>query len=184
VEFGGGAYRYLRSTEDNTLTIGLSTQALHYANNQNFYTYGHGGYFSPQRYVSFGVPVAWARRTDRFSYQLKGALGLQYFRTDGADYFPNDPLVQSIISDPVMVAATGVNPYYTEWSSKGFSYNMEAVGEYRFTPRAFVGGRFALDNSRDYRQYDVGMYIRYFFEDMDSKPLALPVSPYRSPYSN
>jgi len=173
VEVGGGVYRYLQNDPDDKLTAGLSTTVLGYANNQDFFTYGNGGYFSPQSYFALGVPVALAQRSDRFTYQVKGSVGIQYFDQDGADYFPTDAAMQ---------AASGQR--YAEQSKSGVGYSLEAAGEYRFGPRLFVGGTFALDNSRDYRQYNVGMYVRYTFEDMTGSTLALPVSPYRSPYSN
>jgi hypothetical protein len=91
VELGGGAYQYLANGNDEKMTAGVSATLISYANNQNFYTYGHGGYFSPQAYLGLGVPVTWAKRSDRFSFQLKGSVGMQYFRQDGADYFPPMP---------------------------------------------------------------------------------------------
>lgn len=173
VELGGGIYRYLENETDSKLTAGVSAMVLGYDNNQDFFTYGHGGYFSPQSYFAVGVPVTWARRTDRFTYQLKGSIGVQYFQQDGADYFPNDDDLQ---------AASGKR--YDEQSNSGIGYSLEAAGEYRLSPRLFVGGTFGLDNSRDYRQYNINTYLRYAFEDMIGSRMALPVSPYRSPYSN
>lgn len=174
VEVGGGAYRYLQNEPDSRLTVGLSATVMGYSNNQDFFTYGHGGYFSPQSYVALGVPVTWSKRSDRYTYQLKGSVGLQHFQQDGADYFPNDADLQ---------AASG-GKRHDESSSSGLGYSLEAAGEYRFSPKLFVGGTFALDNARDYEQYNVGMYLRYMFDDMTGSPLALPVNPFRSPYSN
>jgi len=172
-ELGGGLYRHLRNEPGHKATFGLSATVLGHANNQGFYTYGHGGYFSPQRYFSLGIPVMWAQRSDRFTWQLKGSVGFQAFRQNGVDYFPGDPARQ---------AASGLR--YAEQSHSGLGYNLEAAGEYRFGRKLFVGGAFELDNSRDYRLYNAGMYMRYIFEDMTESPLMLPVSPYRSPYSN
>ena len=50
------------------------------------------------------------------------------------------------------------------------------------TPNLFIGGHLGLDNAQDYRQWNSGLYMRYMFKG-STKPLALPVSPYRSPYS-
>ena len=173
VELGGGVYRYMQNEPDSKVTVGLSGMLMGYANNQNFYTFGHGGYFSPQTYLSLGVPVTWAKRNEQFTFQLKGSIGLQYFQQDSADYFPTDAAAQALI-----------NQRYAEQSNSGLGYGVEASGEYRFGPKLFVGGRFAMDNARDYRQLNAGMYVRYMFENMIGSPMALPVSPYRSPYSN
>jgi hypothetical protein len=172
LELGGGAYKYLKNSPDSTLTVGLGGMVLGYENNENFFTYGHGGYFSPQTYFSVGVPVTWAQRNDRFTYQLKGSVGIQYFQQDGVDYFPTDKALQ---------ASDGRR--FAEQSKNGLGYNVEAAGEYKFGNKLFVGGAFGLNNASDYRQYNVGMYIRYMFEDMTGGRMALPVSPFRSPYS-
>ncbi|EIJ48662.1 cellulose synthase operon protein C [Herbaspirillum sp. GW103] len=173
VELGGGAYQYLTNGNDEKMTAGVSATLISYANNQNFYTYGHGGYFSPQAYLGLGVPVTWAKRTDRFSFQLKGSAGVQYFRQDGADYFPTDAALQ---------AASGKS--YAQQTKTGIGYSLEGSGEYRFAPRLFVGGTLRLNNSSDFRELNVAMYLRYTLEDMQGSFLTLPVSPYRSPYSN
>ncbi|WP_343725099.1 cellulose synthase subunit BcsC-related outer membrane protein [Herbaspirillum huttiense] len=173
VELGGGAYQYLANGNDEKMTAGVSATLISYANNQNFYTYGHGGYFSPQAYLGLGVPVTWAKRSDRFSFQLKGSAGVQYFRQDGADYFPTDAALQ---------AASGKT--YGQQTKTGIGYSLEGSGEYRFAPRLFVGGTLRLNNSSDFRELNVAMYLRYTLEDMQGSFLTLPVSPYRSPYSN
>ncbi|WP_034294843.1 cellulose biosynthesis protein BcsC [Herbaspirillum sp. RV1423] len=173
VELGAGAYRYLDNAPDNKLTAGVSASVLSYANNQNFFTYGNGGYFSPQAYVSVGVPVTWARRSDNFSFQVKGAMGLQYFQQDSAEYFPTDSSLQA-----------ANNQRYAKQSKTGLGYSVEGAGEYRFGPRLFVGGALRLNNSSDYKEINVGMYLRYTFEDMKGRFMTLPVNPYRSPYSN
>ena len=173
IELGSGAYRYLRNEPDSKLTAGLSATLLGYANNQNFFTYGHGGYFSPQTYVAVGVPVTWMQRSDNFTYQVKGSVGVQYFQQDSADYFPTDAKLQA-----------ASNLRYASQSKTGVSYSLEAAGEHRFGSRLAVGGVLGLNNASDYRQINVGVYARYTFEDMKTSSMALPVSPYRSPYAN
>lgn len=173
MEVGGGAYQYLANSKDEKMTAGVSATVLSYANNQNFYTYGHGGYFSPQAYLGLGVPVTWSKRSDRYTFQLKGSAGVQYFRQDGANYFPTDSALQ---------AASGNT--YAGQTKTGLGYSLEGSGEYRFAPRLFVGGTLRLNNSSDFRELNVAMYLRYTLEDMQGSFLTLPVSPYRSPYSN
>ena len=171
-ELGGGLYWYLSNTEDGKLTAGLSATGLSFENNQDFFTYGHGGYFSPQSYFALGVPVTWSQRTDRFSYLIKGSVGVQHFEQDGADYFPNDKDLQ-----------TASNQSYESQSKTGVGYSLSGSGEYKFNSNVFLGANLGLDNAQDYKQFTGAMYLRYMFEDMNG-PMELPVSPYRSPYSN
>ena len=177
-EFGGGTYRYLVNASDAQLTLGLSLTALGYANNQNFFTYGHGGYFSPQRFFALGVPLIWSQRGDRWTYQLRGALGVQHFQQNAADYYPTDAAAQAAASQVL-----GSPARYAGQSKTGLGYSLAAAGEYRLNSDFHLGGELGLDNARDYRQVNGNLYLRYYFEPQD-RPLALPVSPYRSPYSN
>jgi Tfp pilus assembly protein PilF len=171
-ELGGGVYWYLRNAEDSKLTLGLSATGLSFENNQDFFTYGHGGYFSPQSYFALGVPVTWAQRTERFSYQVKGSVGVQYFEQDAADYFPNDKDLQA-----------ANNQRYKGENKTGVGYSLSGAGEYKFGSSLFLGANLGLDNAQDYKQFTGAMYLRYMFEDMNGT-MELPVSPYRSPYSN
>lgn len=175
-ELGSGIYWYLRNATDSNLTLGLSGTALSYSDNQNFFTYGHGGYFSPQKFFSLGVPLNWAQRIERFTYRLHGSVGMQYINQDGADIFPGHSELQP------QATAVGLT-HYSGKSKTGVGYSFGAAGEYQLGSDLFLGGTFGLDNASNYRQYAGGLYLRYTFEDMTG-PMNLPVSPFGSPYSN
>ena len=78
IEGGSGIYWYLLNDDTRQLTTGLGVTAIRYDNNQGNFTYGNGGYFSPQNFFSIGVPFSWSQRTDRLSYTLRGSVGLQH----------------------------------------------------------------------------------------------------------
>ena len=174
MELGSGVYWYLRNTPTDTLTLGVSGMAMGFKDNQGFYTYGNGGYFSPQQFYSLAVPVRWAQSFDRFSYEIKSSVGVQHIAQDGGDYFPRDSDLQR--------DATGTKTYDSS-SKTGIGYSLNAAAEYRLSSRFYLGGEVGVDNAQDYRQYVGNAYLRYLFEDL-SGAMPLPVSPYRSPYSN
>ncbi|KAF1027456.1 MAG: Cellulose synthase operon protein C [Pseudomonas sp.] len=172
-QLGGGVYWYLRNTTTDTLTLGVSALAMHYKENQSFYTLGNGGYFSPQRFFALSVPVRWAQSFDRFSYEVKSSLGVQHIAQNSADYFPRgNELVDPVTADKK----------YDSSSKTGIGYSLNAAAEYRLSSRFYLGGEVGVDNAQDYRQYVGNAYLRYLFDDL-SGPMPLPVSPYRSPYS-
>lgn len=167
-ELGSGMYWYLQNSEDTQLTAGLSLMAMGYEDNQGYYTYGHGGYFSPQSFFALGVPVSYARRFERLTVSLKGSVGVQSFHQDAVGYFPTRDVAQR---------------EYASDSKTGVGYNLAAAAEYQLGRNFFLGGHMGLNNAQDYREFNGGMYVRYMFEDQ-YRPMALPISPYRSPYSN
>lgn len=172
-ELGGGIYYYLQNAIDQKLTVGLSATALGFENNQNFFTYGHGGYFSPQSFYALGMPITWSQRGQRFTYQIKGSVGLQHFKEDGADYFPDDATLQAVN-----------NQRYAGDSKTSIGYSLAAAGEYNLGSHFYMGANLGLDNAQNYKQFNGALYVRYMFEDMTGSAMELPVSPYRSPYSN
>ncbi|WLG88751.1 cellulose biosynthesis protein BcsC [Pseudomonas cucumis] len=171
-ELGSGVYWYLQNATDSKLTVGLSMTGISYANNQDYFTYGHGGYFSPQTFFALGVPVTWAQRSGRLTYQVKGSVGVQHFEQDSADYFPNDKAMQ---------AASGLR--YEGQNKTGIGYSVAAAAEYKVASNFLLGANLGLDNAHDYQQFSGALSLRYQFEDI-SGPMSLPVSPYTSPYSN
>lgn len=186
LEAGTGVYWYLLNDDSRQLTLGLNLTGINYDENQNNFTYGNGGYFSPQNFFSIGVPVGWSQRTDRLSYSIKGAVGLQHIEQDSAPYFPNDRDMQATLEQTSQIyaaAGTSVPTRYSSQNKTGIGYNLNAAGEYRFGNNVFLGGSLGLDNAQDYKQWSGGLYLRYMFEDFTGR-MAMPVSPYRSPYSN
>lgn len=178
VELGTGVYWYLQNDEHTQSTVGLNLLGVGYQENQGYFTYGHGGYFSPQTFFAIGVPVTWAQRYDRLSFQLKGSVGVQTIQQDDADFHPGDAALQAGASK-----ALGREAVYEGSSDTGIGYNLSGAAEYRLGSNFFVGGHAGIDNAQDYRQWNGGLYMRYMFEDMTG-PLDLPVSPYQSPYAN
>jgi hypothetical protein len=181
-EGGAGAYWYVINEDSQLLTAGLSLTALGYDNNQNNFTYGNGGYFSPQNFFSIAVPVRWAQRTQHWSYSVSGALGVQHFEQDSEPYFPNDKEEQKLYEQAAALVG-GVETHFDGSKETGIGYNLRGAAEYQLNQNFFMGGHLGVDNAQDYRQWNGGLYLRYMFEDM-SGPLALPVSPFTSPYSN
>lgn len=185
-ELGSGIYWYLFNNEDARLTGGLSLSAMHYDNNQTFFTYGHGGYFSPQNYFSLGVPFNWAQRGADWSYQIQSSLGVQHIELDGAPYYRNrgsQAVLEQLASNGNTLGGAAVNTHYVDQNKSGVGYSLGASGEYRLGGGFFFGGALGMDNARDYRQFTGGLYLRYLFDD-GGGAMPLPVNPYRSPYSN
>jgi len=186
IEGGGGIYVRLMRDADSELTGGINITGLSYDKNLRYFTYGHGGYFSPQSFLSMSVPLTWNQRSGRLAYQVRGSLGVQHFTEDAADYFPGNAGRQAA-AQAASVNAVGLNlggtgsAVYPGQSKTGLGYNLAAAAEYQLAPQLFLGGQLAMDNASDYRQFVGGVYLKYAFEPMTRRP-TLPVNPVRSPF--
>lgn len=172
-EFGGGMYFNVYKRPDSELITGLNVTNLGYKKNLSYFTYGQGGYFSPQQYNSITIPLTWAAQSNRLSYQVSAAVGYQQYTQDASNYFPNNGALQ---------AASG-NPIYTGQSSSGAAYRLSAGSEYQVAPKFFIGARGQTDNTATgtYRQWGAGLYARYSFESIVA-PIAIPFTSFNSPY--
>lgn len=190
IEGGGGMYVHLMDEEDARLTTGVNVTGMGYGKNRRFFTYGHGGYFSPQNFVSVSVPIDWSQRKGRLSYRVAGSIGLQHFKEDPANYFPTSSSRQMAAYEAAQNMASladlnddAARARYAGQSKTGVGYNFSGAMEYQVAPQLFFGGHLGLDNAKDYRQFTGGLYLRYAFEPQ-SRPLAMPVQQLRSIYSD
>lgn len=163
-EVGAGFYARALETERSRVTWGLNATTLFYDENRRYFTIGHGGYFSPQFYLSLGVPVEWTGRLNRLSYRLSGAVGLQAFRESSAPYFPTSSALQAALGD---FAANNpdveVDTFYEGQSVTGLGFNFSGEAEYLLSPNVSVGGTVGFDNARDFEQTHALGYLKYWF---------------------
>jgi len=150
-----GAYWGVWSRPDyGNLTIGMNFFGMHYAHNLRYFTYGQGGYFSPDAYIVAAVPVSFnGHYGPKFHYRVVGSIGVQGFNEETSPYFPLDVAIQG---------AQG-NPYYPAMTSVGGNYNFESEASYAIAEHWYVGGYASFNNSRDYASSKAGFFVRYLF---------------------
>ncbi len=182
---GGGVYTRLFKDADQTLTVGVNTTLMSYDKNLSYFTYGQGGYFSPQQYVILNLPVEWTGRNGAFTYDVKGSIGVQHYRQDASNYFPlnDDSNRQSNAAAEAKTLGSGLDSgaQYPGQSKTGVSYSLSAVGEYQLAPQLAFGATASLGNAYEYREWLAAVYVRYSF----SKQTGLqpfPPTPLSSPY--
>lgn len=111
--------------------IGGTVAAAGFADNRSHFTLGHGGYFSPSKFLTAG-PVfdLMARRGDR-SFSVEGSVEWQEVRESASDFFPEDAALQASSGDP----------RYPSDSRDGLGVRLAASIEWRVTERAVAGVR-------------------------------------------
>ncbi|MCC8619736.1 cellulose synthase subunit BcsC-related outer membrane protein [Xanthomonas vesicatoria] len=185
-----GFYVHALETQHQSLTAGVNLTAMQYDKNLSGFTYGHGGYFSPQEYVDLGFPVHWSGRSagQSVNWKVDASVGVQHFKTDPTPYFPTDPTLQQAAYDAASLAALlglvdrYTDPVYAGESRTGVSYNLSGAAEWQVAPQLFLGGRMTFNNARDYNQFSSNLYLRFV---MDRLGAALGRAPQvlTSPYA-
>jgi tetratricopeptide (TPR) repeat protein len=162
-DFSGGSYwRIVTNPDFGNLSVGANFFAMHYANNQLAYTFGMGGYFSPQSYFLANVPFTWnGHAGTRWHYNLLGSFGVQAFQEDSAPLWPfaADHYLETETSNAALPDKTSVGP----------NYDIRAQGAYAISPNWYAGGFLGANNARNYTSATVGFYIRYMFRPQSSE---------------
>jgi tetratricopeptide (TPR) repeat protein len=166
VDGTGGAYwRVFASPELGNLTVGANFFAMHYANNQNAFTHGMGGYFSPQAYFLGNVPFSWAGHYEtHWHYNIVGALGVQAFQEESTPLFPlaGDKPLETSQNNPMLPAVTSVSA----------NYDLRSQVAYQIGPHWFAGAYLAANNTRNYTFTSVGFFVRFMFREQPSTAAA------------
>jgi tetratricopeptide (TPR) repeat protein len=155
VDAGGGAYWRFFRTETGALKVGVNLQGQAYQRNLDFYTLGQGGYWSPQEAVEATIPVEYSGTWDRLAYSVGGQIGFMNFHESNSPYFPLDPNLQAL--------ATPYS-YYPSQTVTTALYGFTAKAEYPIAPLLVLGASFSADNSHDYNEQTLMVYLKKKFD--------------------
>lgn len=163
-EYGGSAgvsYPVWRGDTDE-VRIGIDLLYEAYNKNLGFFTYGQGGYFSPQRYFSALVPVTYRGKSgDDLTYEVSTALGLQSFGQKASLYYPADAALQAQLN--AMLPVGGLSSSFGRKTVSGLAGNFRARLDYRVSTNLRVGGQASFQKSGDYNEAAGTVYARYIF---------------------
>lgn len=156
--------RDVYADEDTALNIGLGVNYTSFSKNEAFYTFGHGGYYSPQSSLSFSLPIELSGRADQLSYQVRASVSYARSKEDAAAFYPTNAALQAQAAAGPFFPSGNTGAIYTGGSGGGFGYGLRAATEYRVTPNIALGGRFSMDRSAYYAPNSLLMYMRYMFK--------------------
>jgi hypothetical protein len=152
--------------------VGGAVEALSLAANRSHFTLGHGGYFSPEKFLSVGPEFEVEGRREERSFRIEGGVAWQEVREESSDYFPTDAALQ---------AASG-DPRYPGDSRDGIGLRLAASMEWRVTARAVAGVRLEGMRGEDADEVRLQVYARRWDHSV-TDPVQQPPVPLRTrPY--
>jgi tetratricopeptide (TPR) repeat protein len=162
IDGSGGAYwRVFADPEYGSLNIGVNFFAMHYARNEDAFTHGMGGYFSPQGYFLGNVPFSWTGHYEtRWHYNIAGGMGVQAFQENQTKLFPlsSDTSLETALNNPLLPDKTSVGP----------NYDVHGQVAYQIGSHWFAGGYLAANNTRNYSSLSTGFFVRFLFREQPS----------------
>ena len=163
-----GYYRRIIDEPDRRLTAGVNVMAWHYAKDLGGYTFGQGGYYSPQRYYSLSLPLRYSWRNENWSYSVGGSVSVSYAKTKSS---PDYPLRTKVAG----VGGSGLDGTSSAGSGSGTGYSLFFQAERRISRHLVLGAGIDIQRSDDYAPSRAMLYLRYSFEPWSGN-LPLPPS--------
>lgn len=164
--FNANAGVYLRPYHDEyqTLQTGLSMSYMDFSKNLSQFTFGQGGYFSPQNYVSVSLPVDLTQKYNNWTLKVGGAVGYQSYSQDESPYFPTQAAWQQQLESAV-ASGFAKEAYYKGTTENGMGYTVRAGADYKVNKQMTIGGQVGYDTFGDYNESTAALYFRYMLGD-------------------
>ncbi len=159
-EFEGLVGAYVRPYRSglNSFKIGVNLSYFGYDKNLRFFTFGQGGYFSPQSYVNVSVPLEYSGRTGRLTYLAGGAIGVQTFQENSSPAYPTEPGKQAALQ-----AGIGNLAFFPSRTVTGPAFSAKGQLEYQLNGGFSIGGLATIDNAQNFTEGVAKLYLRKSF---------------------
>jgi len=164
-EAGAGGQYALWRLPDEELTAGVDLVYFGYDNNQRLFTFGNGGYFSPQSYFAVNFPVDYRARSGNLSYRVGATIGYQSYREDSAKYFPRDAALQTQLEQTLLTSTDlSVRARQPARTESGVIGGLRGDIEYAITPNLRIGALIRYDRTANFEEVRGLAFARYRFD--------------------
>ena len=157
----GGYLRAYHGTHAN-LTVGLNVNYQGYDKSQNYFTWGNGGYFSPQNFISVGFPVNYTMEDELFDIRASFTPGFQSYKQDQTNLYPINDELQAAL-DVLKAANNDVRSYYDSISKTGFAVSSDLSIYYKLSPTTRIGGEASYNTFGSYDEFRSLLGVRQNF---------------------
>lgn len=154
---------YLRVLKDkrSLMSLGINANYQTFDNQQNYFTFGHGGYFSPQSFVSLSFPLHYQyRREQGLEIDINVAPGYQSFSQSSADIYPTDPVAQARLN-ALKALNIDVRSTFDSSSETGFGLAANAALYYALRPRLKIGSDINYNSFGAYKEFRGSVGIKH-----------------------
>ncbi|MGE8060454.1 cellulose synthase subunit BcsC-related outer membrane protein [Pseudomonas sp. NPDC089547] len=174
-----GFYHRVVEKADERVRVGLTLMHWRHDKDLGGYSLGQGGYYSPQRYTSVGVPVSYAWRNYDWSVLLEGSVSWSQAHSGRSRLYPDAHVNRKVLAQYDL--ESNIDAMNEASDSRGLGYRLRGLFERRLSDQWVLGAGFDWQHSDDYAPSHGMLYLRYLFEPWRGN-LALPVTPLE-PYS-
>jgi Flp pilus assembly protein TadD len=148
--------------DQDELSYGLFFTAQHYRRNSDFFTYGHGGYYSPELMTMAGPFIRYRTALCRdYWFDVQASAGWLHQRLDSSPVYP---LFDGDTTGFTPEAAADARSDYDSDTDNKIGISLRLQGMKLITPHIAAGGFAGFDNSADHTEWTLGAGIQIFFD--------------------
>ncbi|MGD8256310.1 MAG: cellulose synthase subunit BcsC-related outer membrane protein [Desulfobacterales bacterium] len=144
------------------LAVGLFFTAQHYRRNSDFFTFGHGGYYSPDLMTMVGPLLRY--RSDLckdYWFDFQAVVGWLHQDFDSSPFYP---LLDGNASGLNPAAAANASGEYDSRTKDELGFSFKLQGMKLLNRRLAAGGFAGLQRNTEFTEWQVGAGISYFFD--------------------
>lgn len=145
------------------LVTGVAANLFGYQFNLRHFTFGHGGYFSPQFFVNAHLPVMLRGSKGNFEYSVEAQVGLNWFREDEIEWFPGSNNLMDARAAVVDADGAPVQLFYEGRAPLSFALNAAGHVAYQITPRLQARLDLSIYTAAEYWEFvgGIGVQVRF-----------------------
>jgi predicted Zn-dependent protease len=167
------------SAPDLRADAGVTVNYWDYQHNLQNYTFGSGGYYSPQSYLSLSLPLELEGERSGWRYRVRLAPSYSASRVSDESFYPNDPVLQAAARAQPLPSGFSA-PVFPGYHSSGFGFAASAAGERQLSEALVLGLLVDINRTDYYHPTSIGIYLRHAF---GARPAPVTTLRTLSPYN-
>jgi len=149
LKFRPGVSRELKVPGFQYFTVGPVLNVEQYEKDLSGFTFGKGGYFSPQMLTELAAQSRFmSKEGSSLLWKGGGSLGYEMFTVDSGPLYPTD----------------APSPKTEGYDHNAFVGRIDVDMLWLLSNRWGLGAKLSASNSSDYTEYKGGFYVQYFFD--------------------
>lgn len=161
LQLNTAAGRTITAQNGDQFTFGIYASCMLFEQNSNFYTYGHGGYYSPDFMLAAGPLFRYKRASCR-DYWIDAQFSVGLMAEDNSDA-PKYPIHYEVIDEFTKEAVDELQGVYRGDSSVGVSGSMKIEGWKIIRENLSAGSFLSMNAASDDFEWYLGGVLKYSF---------------------
>lgn len=157
-EAGAGGSIPVYDADNQHVRVGTDLTWFQYDRNEYQFSYGNGGYFSPQSFFAVTFPVNYTGQQDQWSWKLGGRIGYQTYHSNPSQYFPRNPAMQSVLVPPDYLS-----DMLPGQSTSGLTGGVDGYLHYQLTSALRLGAEFSYQKAGPWNELGAQLSAHYVF---------------------